>query len=120
MREQSDLSDGVRIVDRRGRRWYTQAYRDEVVEQCCRPGVSVAAIALEHGLNANLVRKWITKQDAAVRPVSLVPVRIRPQRDRPVKIDHGGAIVIRQADIEVVLRECAGAEQIEAVIRALR
>ena len=120
MREQSDLRDGVRIVDRRGRRWYTQAYRDEVVEQCCRPGVSVAAIALERGLNANLVRKWITKRDAVARPAALVPVKVRSPGERSAEMGPGGAIVIRQADIEVVLRECVGAEQIEAVIRALR
>lgn len=29
-----------------------------VLEQCAEAGASVAAIALEHGLNANLVHRW--------------------------------------------------------------
>ena len=119
--EQSQSGIGVRIVDRRGRRWYTQAYRDEVVAQCRRPGVSVAAIALEHGLNANLVRKWIAKRDGVVRSMSLVPVSLRPERAPTASTDSDDrAIVIRQANIELVLGKCASAQQIEAVIRALR
>lgn len=41
------------------RRFDPQAKR-ELVQACLLPGVSVARIALEHGLNANLVRKWIS------------------------------------------------------------
>jgi transposase len=40
------------------RRFDSQAKR-ELVQACLRPGVSVARMALEHGLNANLLRKWI-------------------------------------------------------------
>jgi transposase len=32
----------------------------ELVEACLLPGVSVARLALEHGLNANLLRSWVT------------------------------------------------------------
>ncbi len=32
-----------------------------IVELCLTPGASVAGIALAHGVNANLVRKWIAK-----------------------------------------------------------
>ena len=35
-----------------------------IVAECLVPGASVAAVALAHGVNANLVRKWIEK----VRP----------------------------------------------------
>jgi transposase-like protein len=30
-----------------------------VIEACRRPGVSIAAIALANGLNANMLRKWV-------------------------------------------------------------
>ncbi|MGF6806738.1 transposase [Paraburkholderia sp. Clong3] len=46
----------------RRRRFDPQA-KDELVRACLRPGVSVARIALEHGLNANLLRKWISKYE---------------------------------------------------------
>ena len=58
--------------DGRRRRFDPQA-KDELVRACLRPGVSVARIALEHGLNANLLRKWISKYES--RPGSKNVVR---------------------------------------------
>ena len=34
-------------------------FKARVVAACCRPGVSIAAVALEHRLNANLLRRWV-------------------------------------------------------------
>lgn len=42
-----------------GRRKYDEAAKRELVEACLQPGISVAGMALRHGLNANLLRKWI-------------------------------------------------------------
>src|ERR1700674_3571219 len=58
------FTDGVRI-NRTGRRTYTLDYKLEVVRQCRKPGVSVAAVALAHGINANLVRRWIVRHQRA-------------------------------------------------------
>ncbi|WP_442854912.1 transposase [Burkholderia sp. BDU5] len=44
--------------DGRRRRFDPQA-KLELVQACMQPGVSVARIALEHAVNANLLRKWI-------------------------------------------------------------
>jgi transposase len=32
--------------------------KSQVLDACARPGASIAAVALEFGLNANLVRQW--------------------------------------------------------------
>jgi len=78
---------GVR-VNRTGRRTYTLEYKRGVVEQCAKPGVSVAGVALAHGINANLVRRWIVRQrrslvgPAAESPAVLLPVSV--QRSSPV------------------------------------
>lgn len=48
---------------RRRRRSFDPAFKAELVAACQHPGVSVAAIALEHGLNANLLRRWVTEHD---------------------------------------------------------
>jgi transposase len=45
------------VLGRQRRRRYPAQFKATVVEQCQRPGVSIAAIALSHGLNANMVRK---------------------------------------------------------------
>ena len=44
---------------RRRRRSHSAKFKAEVIRACAEPGVSVAAVALGHGLNANLVRRWL-------------------------------------------------------------
>jgi len=44
-----------------GRCCYDSEAKRELVEACLQPGVSVARMALEHGINANLLRKWINQ-----------------------------------------------------------
>jgi len=51
----------VRIVGRDGRRRYDPSLRYRLVAEWLEPGVSVSRLALEHGVNANLVRKRIKK-----------------------------------------------------------
>jgi transposase len=41
----------------------------QILEQCAQPGASVAAVALAHGLNANLVHKW---RHHAKRPTTTI------------------------------------------------
>jgi transposase len=40
------------------RRRHGNALKAQVLAECSEPGASVAAVALAHGLNANLVHKW--------------------------------------------------------------
>ncbi len=44
---------------RRRRRSHSAEFKAKVIQACAEPGVSVAAVALAHGLNANLVRRWL-------------------------------------------------------------
>lgn len=44
---------------RDGRCLYDPEAKRELVRICLQPGISVAEVALEHGINANLLRKWI-------------------------------------------------------------
>nr|WP_313903230.1 transposase [Rhizobium leguminosarum] len=50
-----------RCGGRDGRRRYDPASRDQLVAACLEAGVSVSRLAREHGVNANLVRKWMKK-----------------------------------------------------------
>jgi len=49
-----------------------------IVQQCLAPRASVAAVALAHGVNANLVRKWITKYRAGEYGEAETGVRLLP------------------------------------------
>ena len=44
---------------RDGRRRFDKASKRELIETCLRPGISIAAMALANGVNANLLHKWI-------------------------------------------------------------
>jgi transposase-like protein len=46
---------------RDGRCRYDPQVKQELVRSCLAPGVSVARMAMQHGVNANLLRKWITQ-----------------------------------------------------------
>ena len=53
------------VAVRRGRyRKHSQEFKRTIVQRCLAPGASVAGVALAHGVNANLVRKWIPKYRA--------------------------------------------------------
>jgi transposase len=59
----SDPSNPLRVeavgVLRNSRRRYDPATKRRLVEACLQPGVSLAGVALRHGVNANLLRKWV-------------------------------------------------------------
>lgn len=48
-----------------GRAVYDPQAKAEVVRACLKPGVSVARMALQCGINANLLRRWITQSIGA-------------------------------------------------------
>jgi transposase len=71
----------VRLVGRNGRRRFDPGSKDRLVAACLEPGASVSKLAREHGVNANLVWKWIRKhtQTPALPPSStsaFIPVQI--------------------------------------------
>ena len=56
---------------RSNRRTHSSEFKAQVLGECQQPGASVAAVAVAHGLNPNVVRKWLAGQnlkrmDAAV------------------------------------------------------
>lgn len=48
---------------RRRRRIHAPQFKAELVAICQQPGISVTAIALDHGINANLLRRWVTEHE---------------------------------------------------------
>jgi transposase len=52
----------IRSKKSNGRCVYDKAAKRELVRRCLQPGVSLARTAMEHGVNANLVRKWVRVQ----------------------------------------------------------
>jgi transposase-like protein len=72
----------------RRRRTYSEEFKAQVVAASLEPGVSMAAVALANGLNANLLRRWVkesrehaadvsgNQDDSGGPPPTLVPVTL--------------------------------------------
>ncbi|CAM2158962.1 protein of unknown function (plasmid) [Pararobbsia alpina] len=56
-----------------------------MVEACRGTGVSIAAVALEHRLNANLLRRWLDQSESA-RGLSVGPTGCSRVRCEPVSV----------------------------------
>jgi transposase len=52
--------------------------RKRIVEEALAPGISVAALARRHGLNTNLIFKWIRRSREGWRDRRREPVKIEP------------------------------------------
>ena len=57
---------------KRTRRRHAPDLKRQVVLACQQPGASVAGVALAHGLNANLVRRWLQLDHMAPGALSVV------------------------------------------------
>ena len=64
----------------RQRRRYSVEFKVEAIK-ACKPGISMAAVALANGLNANMLRKWVS--EARVPNESLLPVNIESNEPLP-------------------------------------
>src|SRR5882672_4715851 len=62
----SELTTKLIVGHKRdGRNVYSKDGKWELVEACQHPGVSVARLALQNGINANVLRKWIRNYQSA-------------------------------------------------------
>ena len=82
---------------RRRRRTHSAEFKAEVVAVCSSPGVSIAAVSMAHGVNANLARRWVLQAErrgggALARATNsavvaaFVPVQIPPAEAEPAAI----------------------------------
>lgn len=61
-----------------GRCTYDAQAKAEIVQACLQPGVSVAKIGMQCGINANLLRRWIgERQRVVVKPQPVLPLHLR-------------------------------------------
>ena len=128
--ERGQSADGLVLKHKRdGRRVYSPRQKRAIVEQCVQPGASVAGIALAHGINANLVRKWIIKQrgvrpkakGASVGSSTLLPVAIRAVTPRSsVRVAAARALIVLALNgVRVELVGGVDAEGLRTVLRVL-
>jgi transposase len=113
----SELRLMVTGTRRDGRRRYDLQSKRALARACLQPGVSLAGMALKHGVNANLLRKWVRRyqlaSDAAAPAVAkedpaeaFVPVVLgtsRANRTGEHECPAPGAVVIPPARLRAQL-----------------
>ena len=105
-----------RYAQRRTHRTYTPQFKAALVAMCHKPGASIAAIAQQHGMNANLLHRWrkewaqglhrmedgITTTVATPQTPAFIPIELSsaapttaseqpcvpPQRQRPTSVSN--------------------------------
>jgi len=106
----------------RRRRKHSAESKAQVVAACSQPGVSIAAVAMANGVNANLARRWLINGErrdgarlgraastAAVPPV-FVPLQLQPAESAPADIRielRRGATVINMSRPSAAAADCA-------------
>jgi len=66
----------------RQRSSYPKPFKAQVVQECLQPGATLSSVAISHGINANVIRKWLPlyrDQPPVVLP-AFVPLRASPKR----------------------------------------
>lgn len=74
--------------NRSNRRVHSSEFKAQVLDECRQPDASVAAVAIGHGLNPNVVRKWLAGQNLK-RMASEMPAptqRVPPLQFVPVEL----------------------------------
>lgn len=115
------------------RRHHERAFKAKLVELSLQPGASVSAIAMEHGINANMLftwrRTWLREANAAAKTEpALLPVRIESQEPRlaapsspqPTPVTAGGLIELEIAGAKLRLRGNVHEDCLRSVLRAIR
>jgi transposase-like protein len=79
MLKDSEIS---RSTNRRTHRTYTPEFKAQLVAACQQPGTSIAALATQHAMNANVLHRWLKEHqrsgchqltESAMRAVARVP-----------------------------------------------
>ena len=61
------------------RRFYSPRLKGQVMQECRQSGASVAGVALSHGINANIVHRWLREHSQTalvVQSQAFVPVTL--------------------------------------------
>jgi transposase len=94
------------------RRRHSEELKAKVLAECARPGASVAAVALSHSLNANVVHKWRrqggTKPALPMTTFVAATLPAEPQPPAVIRIElRRGATAVNVAWPVAASAECA-------------
>jgi len=116
MQNNSEVLSGLVVGHKRdGRCRYDPQVKQELIRQCTLPGVSVARMAMQHGVNANLLRTWITKSQSSNAPAVQRAVSetamLEAQAFIPVQVQAGAS----GTAVGMATKACGASSKLPAV-----
>ena len=116
MQNNSEVLSGLVVGHKRdGRCRYDPQVKQELIRQCMMPGVSVARMAIQHGINANLLRTWITKSQSSNAPAFRRAVFETAARDSQAFVPVQVQVVAASAEVSMLTKACGAASKSSAV-----
>ena len=100
------MASDTRTTQAPKRRFYSPELKLQVVEACSQAGASIAGVALQHGINANIVHRWLREHSQGTwvnRPQTFVPVTlsaatepaaVQPTADIRVEVKWANATIV--------------------------
>ena len=87
-------------ANRPKRRFYSPELKTQVMQECRKSGASVAGVALSHGINANIVHRWLREQTRS----ELVPqsqVNMNANAFVPVTLNESAPSPVPRAELDI-------------------
>ena len=84
---------------------YPKPFKAQVAQECLQPGAKISSVAIHHGINANVIHKWLLmfRDQTPTTLPAFVPVQFSPKRateetvkDALTRLPTQMAIEIRQ------------------------
>ena len=86
------------------RRFYSPELKTQVVQECRQSGTSVAQVSLNHGINANIVHRWLHEHDRAallLRAQQFIPLTLNNALPTPRRTADGAAACPQDIRVQV-------------------
>lgn len=95
MTEQHSETSCLKVVTvgKDGKRRFDRRTKQRLVDACLEPGASVAGLALRHGVNANLLHKWIKLHQQRLAGASTQSPTAEPAFVPVVRVSGAQALV---------------------------
>ena len=100
------MASATRTTQAPKRRFYSPELKLQVVAACAQPGASIAWLAMQHSINANIVHRWLREHSQGTwvnRPQTFVPVALRaatepatvqPTADIRIEVKRAAATIV--------------------------
>ena len=103
-------SETPRHTTRRSHRTYAPEFKAQLVAACQQPGTSIAALATQHAMNANVLHRWLKEHQRSgchqlTDPAKRAVARVPPQS--PAFIPLALPPAPKEREIKVELRKGA-------------